>query len=425
VNDLELPTHFFRHEYAKTVAILVNRFGPHYIETVEDAVQSALLKAIETWPISGVPRSPSAWIVRVSLNRVLSDLRQQSTHARLNDQIVPEFLCFTETEPVRVMDDDVQDDLLRMLFACCDNAISEDAQLVLMLRVLCGFSVKEIAIRLFISEQSTYKRLSRARKRFQQQLPSLDPAAQDDFAQRLVAVQKVLYLMFTEGYLSLSEHDTIRHEVCGEAIRLTTLLARHSVGDNPSTHALLALMHLHRARMNARLDVSGGLLMLEEQNRALWDQREIETGITLLAHASQGNEFSRYHAEAGVAAEHCIASSYQTTRWDRIIECYSALEQSAPSPMHTLNRVIALAEWKGAKAALAELKNLHFPAWLTDSFWWAAVCADLYLRSGDLTNASKHEEMANRLAPTTALQSLLQRRLNFQRNAHVSHVQVD
>src|SRR5207302_2542336 len=180
---------------------------------------------------------------------------------------------------------------------------------------------------------------------------------------RLPAVNKTLYLLFTEGYLSSHAEMAIRRELCNEAIRLAAILAEYPVGQTPETFALLALMHLHAARMAARQDGSGGLLLLEEQNRELWDRQGIQVGLEWLGKSAQGDVFSRYHAEAGIAAEHCLALSFQETRWDRVVECYLLLERIAPSALHTLNRAVAVAEWQGPAAGLALLDGFAPPAW--------------------------------------------------------------
>ena len=170
-------------------------------------------------------------------------------------------------------------------------------------------------------------------------------------------------------------------------------------------------MHLHTARMTGRQDGSGGLLLLEEQNRELWDRQEIKVGLDWLAKSAHGDGFSRYHAEAGVAAEHCLAPSFQETRWDRVVECYALLERIAPSVMHTLNRAVAVAEWKGPAAGLTLLEHVEPPTWLAGSYLWAAVLADLHRRCGNTRTAERYRDVAFESAPTPAVKALLQRRL--------------
>lgn len=170
-------------------------------------------------------------------------------------------------------------------------------------------------------------------------------------------------------------------------------------------------MHLHMARMTARQDASGGLLLLEEQDRSLWDQRCISIGLDWLAQSAQGETFSRYHAEAGIAAEHCLAPSFHETRWDKVVECYELLEQVAPSALHKLNHAVAIAQWRSPEAALAGLHGFEPPAWLTGSYLWASVLADLHRRCGNKVSARRYREQALASAPTVAVRELLQRRL--------------
>lgn len=179
----------------------------------------------------------------------------------------------------------------------------------------------------------------------------------------------------------------------------------------PETFALLALMHLQSARMNSRLDASGGLLLLEEQDRALWDRREIEVGLDWLGKSASGELFTRYHAEAGIAAEHCLAASYKETRWDKIVHCYSLLEGIAPSAIHRLNRAVAVAEWQSPEEGLAILKSFEPPTWLAGSYLWAAVLAYLHGRCDNAQWADHYREVACESAPTPAVKELLQRRL--------------
>ncbi|HKU42835.1 MAG TPA: DUF6596 domain-containing protein, partial [Polyangiales bacterium] len=173
----------------------------------------------------------------------------------------------------------------------------------------------------------------------------------------------------------------------------------------------LALMHLHSARMPARQDGSGGLLLLEEQDRSLWDTKQIAIGLEYLARSAEGATFSRFHAEAAIAAEHCLAPAFAQTRWERIVECYAMLERLAPSPLHTLNRAVALAEWQGPEAALRLMRELAPPPWLASSHLWSAVLADLHRRTGDEASAKQYRERALAGAPSGAVRSALERRL--------------
>ncbi len=263
-----------------------------------------------------------------------------------------------------------------------------------------------------------HKRLGRARERLREAAPPMrrpslcQTPPLDTLRSRLPSVHAVLYLLFNEGYLSAHADQAIRRELCDEAIRLATLLAEHPVGAVPETFALLALMHLHAARMGARLDGMGGLLLLEEQDRSLWDRERMQLGAQWLERAASGEVFTRFHAEAGIAAEHCFAPSFRETRWKEIADLYAMLETIAPSPLHTMNRAVAVAEWQGPEAGLATLQDLVPPAWLAGSYLWDAVLSDLHRRAGHVDIARHHRERALASAPTEALRDLLRRRLS-------------
>ena len=406
-----LGAHFFRREYGRLVAMLVRRVGSRHLEAVEDAVQSALLAAVESWPRSVVPDNPSAWLYRVAHNQLAGELRRGTRRGEVAVEFAGAAFAPSAELPFVPLSGDVRDDLLRMLFVCCDDALPVESQLVLALKTLCGFDVREIAERLFMTEANVYKRLERARTRLRDVPLEAADLMNAQLASRLPAVHGILYALFTEGYLSSHADGAIRRELCDEARRLAEVLAEHPVAATPTTFALLALMHLHNARMAARQDGSGGLLLLEEQDRSLWDQGEIQAGLWWLARAADGNLFSRYHAEAGIAAEHCLAPSFSETRWDRIVECYELLERVAPSALHSLNRAVAVAELRGAADGLAVVDGLAPPSWLLGSYQWSAVLSDLHRRAGHADLAARYRETALQSAPSDAVRATLARRL--------------
>jgi RNA polymerase sigma factor (sigma-70 family) len=410
VRPLSAPSlveHFFRHDYGRLVAMLARRVGVRHIELVEDAVQSALEAALIAW--TELPDNPSAWLYRVAHNRLIQDLRRDAGRDRILGGASEPDSIGDPAEPFFA--DEIRDDMLRMLFVCCDEAIPWESRLVLALKTMCGFSTGEIALRLFTSEANVHKRLARARERLKQSPPEVETPPLDTLRSRLPSVHSVLYLLFNEGYLAAHAEHAIRRELCEEAVRLATLLAEHPVGAVPDSFALLALMHLHVARLGSRVDAMGGLLLLEEQDRSLWDRDRIAIGMEWLQRAASGDVFSRFHAEAGIAAAHCLAPSFQATPWSEIAELYAMLERVAPSPLHTLNRAVAVAEWQGPDAGLAILEGLAPPAWLTGSYLWDAVLGDLHRRAGHTELAAQHRERALSSAPTDAVRELLQRRL--------------
>jgi RNA polymerase sigma-70 factor (ECF subfamily) len=393
------------------VAVLVRRVGIHRLDTVEDAVQSALLTAITEWVKSGIPRNPNAWLYRVAYNELLGVLRKDQGHRDILRGAVDEDAANAEVPAPPTLAGEVRDELLRMLFVCCDENIPEESRLVLALKTLCGFSTGEIAFRLFTTEANVYKRLARARDRLRQREVDTQTPRLESLRSRLPGVHAVVYLLFNEGYLSTHAEHAIRAELCEEAIRLGTLLATHPVGAAPPTFALLALMHLHAARLASRQDATGGLLLLEEQDRGLWDAEHLQQGATWLARAAHGDVFTRFHAEAGIAAEHCFAPSFAETRWREIADLYAMLERIDPSPLHRLNRAIAVAQDQGPQEGLAVLDGMVPPAWLGGHYLWDAVLADLHNRAGRSVTAERHRDLALAAAPSTAVRGLLQRRL--------------
>jgi RNA polymerase sigma-70 factor (ECF subfamily) len=404
----DVPEHWFRHEFGRLVSVLMRRFGVQRLELCEDAAQTALMRAVEVWPGSHVPDDRGAWLYRVAHHHILDALRGEKRRERLAADAAPEA---PESEPAIHLAAEVTDDVLRLLFVCADPTIPPESQLVLALKTLCGFSTEEIALRLFQSEDAVHKRLQRARARLREQEDLLDGPPLDSLAERLPSVLRVLYLLFNEGYSSAQPDRLIRRELCEEAVRLALVLAAHPLGAIPETDALLAVMYFHAARFDARVDATGGLLLLEEQDRSRWDQELVMLGLRHLQRAARGERFSTYHAEAAIAAEHCLAPSYDATRWDEITRLYEMLERIAPSPLHTLNRAIALAAWKGLDAGLAVLQALEPPAWLSGYYLWHATLGELHRRRGDRREAVQHLERALAAAPTHAEKALLERRI--------------
>lgn len=408
-----LVEHFFRHNYGRLVAVLTREVGVRHVEVVEDAVQSALMKGLTSWVANGLPEDPAAWLYRVARNHLIGTLRKDAGRLRILEAAANQLTAAAEHPPSQRPDDEIDDELLRMLFVCCDKAIPRDSRLVLALKTLCGFSTAEIALRLFISEANVLKRLERAREYLRKVPPEFDALPFDALQSRLASVHVVLYLLFNGGYLSAQSDRAVRRELCDEAIRLTTMLTKHPVGATPETYALLALMHFHGARLPARLDGMGALLLLEEQDRALWDQNHIALGAAWLRKAAYGETFTRLHAEAGIAAEHAFAPSYAETRWNEIADLYDMLDRIAPSPLNAMNRAVAVAEWKGPEAGLAVLKDVNPPAWLLGYYLWDAVLGELHRRAGHDDEARRYIERALAAAPSEAERELLRRRLSL------------
>lgn len=412
MNKHEQVEHLFRHEYGQLVALLVRRMGIQYIDKIEDAVQWSMAQALEFWRTTDIPQSPSAWLYRVAYRYLLSEIKT-AKHRKLllkeYSELKPNNSYFCEED---VFSNELSDSMLRMLFVTCHCEIPLESQLVFTLKSICGFNIREIAQRLFITEANVYKRFSRAKKILQNQSLALDDFEDSEVIARLPAVHRVLYLVFTEGYLSSNVEMAIRRDLCEEAIRLTKLLAVSKFGDVTNTHALLALMYFHLARINARQDDLGALLLLSQQDRSMWDRGYINLGLDSLNKSVQGENISHYHIEAGIAAAHCIAPSFEQTKWKDIVAAYKLLHNISPSPLHFLNEAIATAEWKSPEEGLAVLQSIEKPAWLTNSYYWYTVKADLLLRSGEITKSLKYAKLAIQLAPNKSIKKLLTKRLS-------------
>ncbi|MEL6108941.1 MAG: sigma-70 family RNA polymerase sigma factor [Planctomycetota bacterium] len=401
--------HRFRHDYAKLVAVLTRQLGARYLPDIEDAVQGAMVAAVQRWGVAGAPDNPTAWLYHVAKNQVLANLRTAGRRRRLLERnhataTPPADREASATEP------EYLDSLLHMLFLSCDDAVPDESRLAFMLKTLCGFSTAEIAARLFASEESVYKRLSRARDRLRESDASNRVLRSADFEVRTPSVRRVLYLMFSEGYLSIDGERSIRLELCEEAIRLGLLLADHPTGEHPETSALVALMLLNFARLNGREGANGGLLLLEEQDRGKWDHELIVHGLEWLQKSASGEHFTRYHCEAGIAATHCIAPSFAETQWGEIAKNYEVLFSFSEIPVHRLNHALAIAEIEGPAAGLASLRKYRPPSWLTGSYLWAAVMADLSFRNGEFDAADENLEVALATAPSEAIANLIRRR---------------
>ena len=349
--------HFFRHESARLVATLAGQFGAQRLQWVEDVVQEALVRALQTWPYRGVPDNPAAWLTQTARHLALDQLRREQRWNEREEGISAERARWMAVPVETAADDDahLRDDTLRLMFVCCHPQLSAEAQIALALRTLCGLSPAEIAAAFVTSEAAISKRLVRARQRIRELALPFELPEANELPHRLDAVLASLYLLFNEGYKASSGEHLVRSDLCHEAIRLTELLATHPATGLPLCHALLALMLLSASRLPARTDDAGGILRLHEQDRSLWDQSLIHRGIYQLQLSAQGETLTQYHLEAGIAACHSTAANHAATDWARILALYDQLIQLTPSPVVALNRAIAVGRVHGAQRGLEAL----------------------------------------------------------------------
>src|SRR5215475_3797858 len=287
----ELVDHLFRHEAGKMVSYLTRIVGLGHLDLAEDVVQDTLCRALETWPIHGLPDNPPAWLMRVARNRAIDLLRRDEQFRHFTPELTY-LLKLREDLPVEApaFEKEIKDDQLRMMFSCCHPELSTETQVTLILKTLCGFSISEIAHSLLTSKDSIEKRLGRARKLFRLSGTLVEITNASEIAERMEAVYQAIYLLFNEGYHGSQAEQTVREDLCFEAIRLALLLSEHPEGEKPKTHALLALLCFHAARLPGRVGDGGGLIQLEIQDRSKWDQDLIGKGFHYLERSSMGNE---------------------------------------------------------------------------------------------------------------------------------------
>ncbi len=383
-----------REEVAYVVGGLTRRLGDFAL--AEDAVQDALLAALDAWPRDGIPRQPRAWLRTVAWNRALDRLRRE----RRGREKLAELAGATP-------DDAEPDDRLRLVFTCCHPALARDAQVALTLRAVAGLTTAEIARAFLVPEPTMAQRITRAkRKVVDAGIPWRIPTAAEMDA-RVGEALTVLYLVFNEGQLSTGGAPN-RPELVDDALWLTRLLA-NLLPNHPEVMALVALMQLHRARDAARFDAGGRLVLLQDQDRSRWDAARIAEASRLLEAARRMGRPGRFWIEAAIAACHCEAPSWEVTDWPQILALYGALERVHPSPVVRLNRAVALLHVAGPSAALDEVERLG-PE-LEGYHLYHATRAELLRRFGRDAEAAEADARALALTRNPAEQALLRDRL--------------
>jgi RNA polymerase sigma factor (sigma-70 family) len=411
----EPSDHLFRHEAGRMVATLTRIFGIHNLALAEDVVQDAFCRALEVWKFRGLPENPSAWLMATAKNRALDVLRRERT-ART---FAPELGQLLESEwtVAPVVEElfganAIKDDQLRMMFSCCHPRLREEAQVALVLHILCGFSVNEIANAFVSSDAAIEKRISRAKKVLAGSKRLFDVSGADDFSGRLPAVQRALYLLFNEGYHGAFPESAVRAQLCQEALRLTALLLEHPLAATPATHALAALMCLHAARLPGRVDASGSLISLFDQDRSRWDSRLVAEGQRFLDLSATGAELTQYHVEAAIAWVHATADRTEDTDWEKIVSLYNTLMTIRPSPVVALNRAIAIAQLEGPERGLEEIRTIADRDRLATYPFFHAALGEFEFHSGRYEIAREHFGAALGLARNPMERQFLEQRMS-------------
>lgn len=392
------------------VAVLTHFLGLHNLQMAEDVVQESFIKALQTWQLSGPPDNAEAWLMQVAKNKAVDLIRRQELHNRFSKE---EVLALTENADEFFHEQEIADSQLRMMFACCHPALKQEDRIALTLQIVSAFSMSEIARALLTNEAVIQKRIFRAKSFLREQNVSLEIPAGRDLTNRLQTVYTVLYLLFNEGYNSLKAEELIRKDLCGEAMRCCLLLTEHPLIKDADAFALLALMCFQASRFDSRINAQNEIVLLQEQDRRLWDDALIQFGIQYLNRSAEGQHISSYQIEAAIAAEHAIAKSFAETNWQRLLEFYDLLLQTKPSPVTHINRAVVLAQLGEIETAIASILNIQgIDTLLRTDHLYSAVLGELYKRLSNLVKAKEYLTHAQQLTPSLAEKKLLQMRLD-------------
>jgi len=410
-----LAEHLFRHEAGKLVSILTGIFGTDRLQLAEDVVQESLARALQTWPFYGVPKNPAAWLMQTARNLAIDVIRREKSFHEKEPEIITtieQWSTDTDAGSQPLFDSEIKDGRLRLMFACCHPQLPHEAQTALALKTLCGFSPAEIAKAFLTSEAAIAKRLVRARQRIQELKIPFEIPAGENLEERLEVVLHTLYLLFNEGYKASAGENLLREDLCFEAIRLATLLVEHPAGNQPRTHALLALMMLNGARFGARQDSAGNLLRLKDQDRAHWNREMIARGLFHLDQAAVGDEATKFHLEAGISACHCAAENYEATDWRQILALYDALIAVDNTPVVALNRAVAVAKVRGPAAGLKAVDAIANADMLDSYYLLYAIRAEFEMELGRFSAAANNLRRAMQLTPIKSEVTLLAAKLH-------------
>lgn len=398
------------------VAILTRLFGIHNLELAEDVMQDTLHEALRSWTAGVIPDNPEGWLMTVARRKAINIIKREKFYRSFAgdmDTLLKSEWTASYTMDQVFLEDEIRDSQLRMIFTCCHPALPGEARVALTLRTLCGFGIPEIAAALLTTEANIQKRLYRAKEKIRSESIDFTVPTGAHLRQRLDAVLLVIYLLFNEGYSASGDNPVLRKDLCLEAMRLGMLLTEHpSTGEYPPLYALMALLCLHAARMDARLDPNNALVILQEQDRSCWDRALIDRGMQFLTRSATGGAATAYHLEAAIAAEHCLAPDFAATDWVRIHGYYTALVRLKPSSVIRLNLAIATGKKDGPRAAIALLHELEHHKALENYYLLHASLGEFYCEAGDKTTANRYLLRAKELTRSPAIRALLDRKLS-------------
>lgn len=406
MKETELIPHLFRTEYSKIVAVLCKTFGLYNIEIAEDIVSDTFLKATETWGLKGIPENPTAWLYSVAKNRFKDYYKRKQV---FDNKISPELQqasVVAEVPELDLTETNIRDSQLKMIFFICHPSITSESQVALALRVLCGFSIEEVANALLTNKTNINKRLVRAKEKLRNIDFEINDLDQSELSGKLNSVLSILYLLFNEGYFSTHATKKIRKDLCFEAMRLLHLLTSNEKTNLPTVNALLALFCFQSSRFEARTNSLGEQILLEDQQPSQWNKPLIEKGEYYLIRSFSNKKISRYHLEAMIAFWHTKEKMDVQKKWDNILQLYNRLLQVKYSPMAALNRTYALARVEGNEIALKEALKIK----LKKNHLYHALLAELY-KGIDQPKQIEHLQIAIQLAKSSKDKLMLENKL--------------
>lgn len=402
----ELIPHLFRTEYRKIVSVLCRRFGFDEMETAEDIASETFLTAAQTWGFNGLPQNPVAWLYRVAQNKAKNYLQRDLTfQTKVAPQVKSDFSGRYETE-IDLSPQNISDSQLQMMFAICHPCIPPEAQVGLSLRILCGFGIDEISEAFLSNKETINKRLYRAREKLREAQIKIELPAPAQIDKRLEVVLTTIYLLFNEGYYSISQNQVLRQDLCFEAIRLCQMLADNEHTNKPAVNALLALMYFHASRFDARLNKNGEIILYHDQDTSLWNADMILKGGYYLNKSAIGSTLSKYHLEASIAYWSTQKADTKA-KWENILQLYNRYLQIAYSPVAALNRTYALAKANSKEEAIVEAEKLN----LTDNQFYFALLGQLYTGI-DNQKAKTNFQNALTIARTSADKKIIQKKID-------------
>jgi len=402
----ELIPHLFRTEYRKIVSVLCSHFGFDQMETAEDIASETFLTAAQTWGLNGAPPNPAAWLYHVAKNKARTYLQRRSVFEKKIASEIKKTSSEAYEHEIDLSPQNINDSQLQMMFAVCHPSISQEAQIALSLRILCGFGIDEIADAFLTNKETINKRLFRAKEKLREDKINIELPGPPDIDDRLSTVLTTLYLLFSEGYYSVSHITPIRRELCFEAIRLCSMFVENKLTNKPAVNALLALMCFQASRLDARLDKNGELVLYDEQDTSLWNSDLISRGGYFLNCAASGDEITKYHLEASIAYWHTQKKDTKE-KWETVLQLYDQLLRLEYSPVAALNRVFVLSKAHGKNEAILEAEKLD----IKDNQFHSALLGELYT---DIDNhkAKQNFERALALAKTAADKNAIQKKID-------------